>query len=68
MGRHGARGAPAGRVEVGKRFMIEFNDLWRGHPINERDLREVLGHTPLEVVGGILLGLVVATGQWLIWH
>jgi acid phosphatase family membrane protein YuiD len=38
-----------------------------GHPINEKDLREVLGHTPLEVMGGILLGLVVATGQWLAW-
>jgi acid phosphatase family membrane protein YuiD len=39
----------------------------RGHPINENDLREVIGHTPLEVIGGILLGLVVATSQWMIW-
>jgi acid phosphatase family membrane protein YuiD len=30
-------------------------------------LREVIGHTPLEVVGGILLGLVVGTVNWLIW-
>jgi uncharacterized protein len=42
-------------------------EVLKGHPINERDLREVLGHTPLEVVGGILLGMAVATGQWLIW-
>ena len=35
--------------------------------ISERDLREVLGHTPLEVMGGILLGFIVATGQWLTW-
>ena len=42
-------------------------ELLKGHPINERDLREVLGHTPLEVVGGILLGMAVATTQWLIW-
>jgi acid phosphatase family membrane protein YuiD len=34
---------------------------------NENDLREVLGHTPLEVIGGILLGLIVATAQWLAW-
>jgi acid phosphatase family membrane protein YuiD len=51
-----------------QRINVLFEELLRGHPINERDLREVLGHTPLEVVGGILLGLVVATGQWLVWH
>ena len=50
-----------------QRINIIFEELLRGHPINENDLREVLGHTPLEVVGGILLGLVIATGQWLIW-
>jgi acid phosphatase family membrane protein YuiD len=51
-----------------QRINVLFTELLRGHPINERDLREVLGHTPLEVLGGILLGLVVATGQWLVWH
>jgi uncharacterized protein len=50
-----------------QRINVLFGELLRGHPINERDLREVLGHTPLEVVGGILLGLVVATSQWLVW-
>jgi len=28
----------------------------------------VLGHTPLEVMGGFLLGLAVATINWLIWN
>jgi uncharacterized protein len=50
-----------------QRINVIFDELLRGHPINERDLREVLGHTPLEVVGGILLGFVIATGQWLLW-
>jgi acid phosphatase family membrane protein YuiD len=50
-----------------QRINVIMAELLQGHPINERDLREVLGHTPLEVVGGILLGLVVATSQWLIW-
>lgn len=50
-----------------QRINVVFAELLRGHPINEKDLREVLGHTPLEVVGGILLGMVIATGQWLIW-
>lgn len=50
-----------------QRINVLFGELLSGHPVSERDLREVLGHTPLEVMGGILLGLVIATGQWLIW-
>lgn len=50
-----------------QRINLLFDELLHGHPINEMDLREVLGHTPLEVVGGILLGMVVATSQWLVW-
>jgi acid phosphatase family membrane protein YuiD len=50
-----------------QRINVLFGELLHGHPISERDLREVLGHTPLEVIGGILLGLIVATAQWLIW-
>ncbi|MBN2118185.1 MAG: divergent PAP2 family protein [Anaerolineales bacterium] len=51
-----------------QRINVIFEELLRGHPINERDLKIVLGHTPLEVTGGILLGLVVATSQWLVWN
>lgn len=50
-----------------RRINVIFGELLHGHPISERDLREVLGHTPLEVIGGILLGLAVATAQWLVW-
>jgi acid phosphatase family membrane protein YuiD len=50
-----------------QRINVIVAELLKGHPINERDLREVLGHTPLEVVGGILLGMAVATTQWMIW-
>jgi len=50
-----------------QRINVLFGELLRGHIFSEKDLREVLGHTPLEVVGGILLGLIVATTQWLIW-
>ena len=51
-----------------QRINVIFDELLHGHPINQRDLREVIGHTPLEVAGGILLGLIVATGQWVIWQ
>ena len=50
-----------------QRINVLFDELLRGHMLNEKDLREVLGHTPLEVAGGILLGLVVATTQWMLW-
>ena len=50
-----------------QRINVIVAELLKGHQINERDLREVLGHTPLEVAGGILLGLAVATTQWMIW-
>jgi hypothetical protein len=50
-----------------QRINVLFNELLHGHMLNEKDLREVLGHTPLEVAGGILLGMIVATFQWLIW-
>ena len=51
-----------------QRINVIVAELLKGHQINERELREMLGHTPLEVAGGILLGLAVATGQWLIWR
>lgn len=50
-----------------QRINVLFNELLHGHMLNEKDLREVLGHTPWEVIGGILLGLIVAISQWLIW-
>ena len=51
-----------------QRINVIFDELLHGHPINQRDLREVIGHTPLEVAGGILLGLIVATSQWIVWQ
>jgi acid phosphatase family membrane protein YuiD len=44
-----------------------INDLTTGNPLKGEQLREVLGHTPMEALGGILLGLVVAQLTWMIW-
>ena len=35
--------------------------------INQKKLKEVIGHTPLEVVGGVISGLFSSTVLWLIW-
>jgi acid phosphatase family membrane protein YuiD len=50
-----------------ERINVLFEELLRGHIWDQHELREVLGHTPLEVTGGVLLGLVAATVNWLIW-
>jgi len=58
------------RMQAGihaQRINVLFNELLHGHLVDEKELREVIGHTPLEVAGGILLGLVIATMQWMIW-
>jgi len=51
-----------------ERINYLFEELLRGHLWDEKELREVLGHTPLEVTGGILLGIIVGTANWLIWR
>ncbi|KAL8062898.1 hypothetical protein ABFX02_02G176600 [Erythranthe guttata] len=35
-------------------------DLFQGHPISKRKLKELLGHTPSQVFVGALLGIVIA--------
>jgi acid phosphatase family membrane protein YuiD len=37
-----------------------IEELFQGHPISEVKLRELLGHTPVEVLVGMLLGIIVA--------
>jgi len=44
-----------------------IQDLASGHPLKQELLREVLGHTPLEALGGFLLGLATAQLTWMLW-
>jgi acid phosphatase family membrane protein YuiD len=39
--------------------------LFQGHPISDTTLKEVLGHTPIEAVMGVVLGSTVALIVWL---
>jgi acid phosphatase family membrane protein YuiD len=39
---------------------LMIDELLTGHPLAEKELKEVLGHTPREVIGGILLGILIA--------
>jgi acid phosphatase family membrane protein YuiD len=37
-----------------------IDELFQGHPISEIRLREILGHTPIQVVAGAALGIAMA--------
>lgn len=44
-----------------------IQDLVEGHPLKESQLKEVLGHTPFEALGGTILGILVAQIVWWLW-
>jgi len=50
-----------------ERINLLFGELLKGHMWDENELKEVIGHTPLEVAGGIILGLLVSILLWIIW-
>ncbi len=39
---------------------LMIDELFTGHPLAEKELKERLGHTPREVLGGTALGILVA--------
>jgi acid phosphatase family membrane protein YuiD len=58
------------RREAGKhaeRINILIEELFRGQPINEKQLKEVIGHSPLEVLTGVLFGAAVALVSYIIF-
>lgn len=51
-----------------QKINLLINELFSGQPISEEQLKEVLGHSPMEVFGGTFLGLVVTLIIWAFWH
>lgn len=45
-----------------------LSDFASGNPLREEQLKELLGHTPGEVVAGAILGLAVAEILSLVWR
>lgn len=64
---HDAAGVRRQAGKHAERINLLFDELLKGHMWSEDELKEVIGHTPLEVIGGIILGLLVGFGQWMIW-
>jgi acid phosphatase family membrane protein YuiD len=38
---------------------VIVKDRFQGHPVKEKKLKEILGHTPLQVFAGAIVGIVV---------
>jgi acid phosphatase family membrane protein YuiD len=51
-----------------ERINVLFDELLKGHMWNEEELREVLGHSPFEVLGGTIWGVLTTTLMWWAWH
>jgi acid phosphatase family membrane protein YuiD len=50
-----------------ERLNLVFKELFEGKPIDYEELKEMLGHTPIEVIGGFLTGIVSALLIWVSW-
>ncbi len=50
-----------------EKINLLIKELLSGDFKAEKKLREVLGHTPLEAVYGVLLGLATAQVLWFLW-
>jgi uncharacterized protein len=64
---HDAAGVRRQAGKHAERINLLVDELLHGHMWSEDELKEVIGHTPLEVIGGIILGLLVAILQWVVW-
>ena len=50
-----------------QRINALIEEFFSGHPISQERLKEVLGHTPREVLAGMGLGIAIAVVLKLIW-
>ena len=63
----GVRREAGYHAEALNRLVDEWFVLTKTPLVDQKRLKEMLGHTPIEVVGGVLAGLVSTLVLWLIW-
>lgn len=49
-----------------ERINMIIQEFFQGRPVPEKDLKEMLGHTPIEVMGGVVLGILCALFTYLV--
>jgi len=59
-----AAGVRKAAGEQAKILNIILDELFQGHPISKVKLKELIGHTPFEVLSGAILGGFLG---WLLW-
>jgi len=57
----GVRRAAGEHAKVINRMIA---DLVEGHPLKDKELKELLGHTPRQVFAGIIFGWLVGWAAW----
>lgn len=58
------------RREAGRhaeKINILINEFFSGHPISDKQLKEVIGHTPAQVLAGVALGLGTGLLFYISW-
>jgi len=63
----GVRREAGFHAEALNRLIDEWFALTKTPQADQKKLKEMLGHTPIEVVGGVLTGLLTALILWLVW-
>ena len=63
----GVRREAGYHAEALNKLVDEWFTLTKTALVDQKRLKEMLGHTPIEVVGGVLTGLVSTLVLWLIW-
>lgn len=49
-----------------ERINMILKEIFEGRPVPQKDLKEMLGHTPIEVMGGVILGVLCALFLYLV--
>ena len=63
----GVRREAGYHAEALNRLLDDWFLITKVPQAEQKKYKEMLGHTPVEVVGGVLTGLVTALVMWLIW-
>ena len=63
----GVRREAGFHAEALNKLMDDWFLISKTPPAEQKRLKEMLGHTPVEVIGGVLTGLVTALVLWLVW-
>ncbi|KAF0106553.1 MAG: hypothetical protein FD147_2500 [Chloroflexi bacterium] len=63
----GVRREAGFHAEALNRLIDEFFVITKTSLVDQKKLKEMLGHTPIEVVGGVFTGLATTLILWLVW-